>query len=296
MRNPTCKVVALLALLVLTAACEAGTGPGADDDGAVGFSSAALSGPTECLRELRLSLDTSVGTAVGQLSATDRANTVNALAWYDEDPRMLNLWRGPEGQVRHASARWLQYDVAPALPVGATQARADAALASGGIARECLALTNSDTLSFERYIPMRNGARRFVYAQRWSGLRVYGAEAHVVLNSAGRMTRIDSTVVPAVVPATGTLISSATALATATAHVQSLGGDWLTNPIVNATTEEVVLNRLESSSIDDERRVWRFVLSAGLMVRREVLVDRISNTVAVSLDLAKYLDLNDTIS
>lgn len=105
-------------MLALGSLMMASCGPssGTEPDGGVGVATVALSGPEDALAELRLSLDPTVHDRLEVLSATDRANLINTLAWYDEDPRMLNVVRGRGASVAHVSARFLAYDVAPAKP------------------------------------------------------------------------------------------------------------------------------------------------------------------------------------
>ncbi len=120
---------------------------------------------------------------------------------------------------------------------------------------------------------------------------MYGARVMVDLSSTGRMTQLSSTVVPSVSPASGTLISAATAELLAHEHALSLGGAWTDAEVIVEESEDVVVNRLEHAAIDDERRAWRFVLTtAAGDGHREVLIDRITNTVIASIDMVAYFD------
>jgi hypothetical protein len=254
---------------------------------------AALAGPTEALKALQASLLETSAAAIAQLSTKERADVVDGLAWYGDDARTLTVDTGWRGQVTKVRARFLSYDVAPSLPVGATQARADAAFAKGGIAYELLALGSDESLVFVRSFAQKGGGRRFVYREQWKGVNVYGAVAIIDLDANGKLTEFDATTVPKLSPGTGTLVSASTALATAQSSLVSMGSPWKGVTISAVETEDVVVAQKILGGPDVDRRAWRFLLvgvgRTGAV--REVLVDRVTNTVLSSDDQVRYFDI-----
>ncbi len=287
MRIVSPRSLALVGILVALA-CSSGPAPEA-----VGGSAAALSGPTEALKVLQSSLLQSSAAALAQLSTKEQPDVVDGLAWYGDDARTLTVDTGWRGQVTKVGARFLSYDVAPSLPVGATQARADAAFAKGGVAYELLGLSTNESLLFVRSFAQKNGGRRFVYREQWKGVNVYGAVAIVDLDAKGKLTEFAATTVPKLSPGSGTLISSATALATAQSSLVSLGPPWKGATISALETEDVVVAQKVLGGPDLDRRAWRFLLvgvgRTGAV--REVLVDRVTNTVLSSEDQVRYFDV-----
>jgi hypothetical protein len=257
----------------------------------------ALKNPSEALIELQKSLDASVPQLLSQLPPKDRANLVNGMAWYDEDPRGLRAAHGVRGQVAHVSSRFLAYDPAPGLPATPSIERANLALSQGGVARALANAGPSDQLSVVRSHGLLGGAKRYIAQQRWNGTPVYHATLSMDLSATGRLTRFDAAIVPSVQPASGNLVSSAAALPFAVQHLTAKGAPWTLGPVTTLETEAVIVHRLEFGGPDDARHAWRFLMTVPgyASAFREVLVDRITKSVIASVDQVQYLNANDDI-
>ncbi|MCB9581976.1 MAG: hypothetical protein H6717_33390 [Polyangiaceae bacterium] len=283
------RISPLLFTLGIAAACSSG-----DPASPTSVSRQALKGPSEALLALQASLDKSAAAVLAQMDAKERARLVNGLAWYDDDPRELTAARGTRGQVTHASARYLAYDVAPKLPQKPSIDRAKAAIADGGIVRALAGLGPNDDLEIVDSRGQAGKGQRYLVEQRYAGTRVYEAGAAFDLDAQGRLTRFDGWLLPTPKPPTKNLISSKVALAAALAHVKSLGAPWTLGSIKALETELVVAHRQLS---DDDRYAWRFLLSVpnAPSALREVVINRSDKSVIESTDEVKYLNANDQI-
>lgn len=250
----------------------------------------ALKNPSEALLELRKFVDASAPQLLSQLPPKDRANLVNGLAWYDEDPRGLRAAHGVRGQVAHVSSRFLAYDPAPGLPAKPTIERANVALSDGGVARALANAGPSDQLSVVLSRGLSGGGQRYLVDQRWNGTRVYHANLSFDLDLTGRLTRFDSAIVPSVQPAQGALVGSNVALPFAVQHLTAMGTPWTPGTVTALETEAVIVHRLEFGGPDDARQAWRFLLTipGRPAALREVLIDRITKVVIGSLDQVRY--------
>jgi len=239
--------------------------------------------------------------ALEAMSEEERASLLNTLAWFDDDPLSAALTRGPRGAVTHLSSRFLAFDATPELPASASEQRASAFAQDCHLGRALLALRDTDELRLIRTVERGAGRRRFVFEQRFDGVRVHDVQITLDLDDAGRMVRLDSNAVPGVAPAPGATLARAAGEENALEHVRALDDESLwpgVDPAVESS-EEVVVNRLVWTGDDDERRAWQvFVVPTDPAVvggRREVLVDRTDGSIIGDREYTRFLDSRDRI-
>lgn len=242
-----------------------------------------------------------VALAAAKLKSDVQAALVDAMAWGGEDPFALQIRRGPRGQVHGVSARLLAYDGTPALPKAPTQARAKALVDDGGLVRALLGLSEGDALELRGQMPLQGGEVRFDFAQSFDGTPVHDASAHLVLDTKGRLRRVDATTVPTLDPSLVVTVAEADAIATAIDDLQGKGDPlWMNAPIEARKTELVLLDQTPIDGTTRERMAWRVELAAeapAMAGDREVLVDAESGAVLSSVERARLaLDGNDHIA
>lgn len=236
-----------------------------------------------------------------KLKASDQAALLDTLAWAGDDPFALHVRRGPRGQIAGVSARLLAYDATPTLPAAPSIDRAKALLDPGGLVRVLLGIGDDEVFEQRGSMPLAGGEVRFDFVQRHDDLLVHGATAHVVLDAAGRLRRVDATTVPIVSPSDKVVLDDAAAIGIAIADLDSRAEPLWKDVDVEATDAELVL--VDHTPIDGqlhERVAWRVRLRAKLphvAGDREVLVDAELGGVVASIEHARFaLDGNDSLA
>ncbi|HUP66012.1 MAG TPA: hypothetical protein VM557_12120 [Thermoanaerobaculia bacterium] len=249
----------------------------------------------------------SVRARLKAMKQDESADLVNALAWWDENPLDLHLRRGRRGEVTHLSARLLEIDATPNLAPAPTADRAVAFLQPGGLGHDLLALCGSDQLVLARVEPNDAQGRIFVFEQSFAGFAVRDARAFVELDARGRLTRLDSTLVPCVKASTNLRVSRGQALKIARDDLQgSKDPLWIDVKPHLAEAGLIIVNTfgldpdpgLDPDECDADRLAWAVWFTAPpnkFGGHREVLVDALDGEVIASVEHTKFFDAGDRV-